>query len=329
MVLVTGGTGFLGAYIIKHLVENGYPVRAIKRASSKIPFFLPSHIADKVEWVEADILDVIELDRAMKGVDTIIHSAAMVSFDKNERAMLYQTNVDGTSNVVNVALENNISRLVHISSIAALGRTKNGEKVNEEKEWKDSSANTHYAISKYKGEMEVWRAIAEGLNGVILNPSTILGVGDWNNSSNAIFKNVYDEFPYYTEGINGFVDVEDVAKAVLQLMQSDISGQRFIISSENYSFKNLFELIAEGFQKKKPSRLATRFMGQVAWRVEALKSLFSHKKPLLTRETAKIAQSKTYFDNSKILKALPGFQFATIEETVKKSCAKYLEQAGK
>lgn len=329
MVLVTGGTGFLGAYIIKHLVENGYPVRAIKRASSKVPFFLPSQIAAKVEWVEADILDVIELDAAMKGVDTIIHSAAMVSFDKKERERLYQTNVDGTANVVNVALENNISRLVHVSSIAALGRTKNGEEVNEDKEWKDSSSNTHYAISKYRGEMEVWRAIAEGLNGVVLNPSTILGVGDWNSSSSAIFKNVYNEFPYYTEGVNGFVDVEDVAKAVVQLMQSDISGQRFIISSENYSFKKLFDLIADGFNKKKPSRLASAFLGKIAWRVEAVRSLFTQKKPLLTKETAKIAQSKTYFDNSKILKALPGFQFATIEETVKKSCAKYLELTGK
>ncbi|MDI3320308.1 NAD-dependent epimerase/dehydratase family protein [Pinibacter soli] len=329
MVLVTGGTGFLGAYIIKHLVENGYPVRAIKRASSKIPFFLPSYITNKVEWVEADILDVIDLDAAMKGIDTVVHSAAMVSFDKNERTALYQTNVEGTANVVNVALENNIRRVIHISSVAALGRTKNGEQVNEEKEWKDSSTNTHYAISKYKGEMEVWRAIAEGMNGVILNPSTILGVGDWNSSSIAIFKSIYNEFPYYTDGVNGFVDVEDVARAVVQLMQSEISGQRFIISSENYSFKKLFDLIAEGFQKKKPSRLASRFMGQIAWRVEALKSFFSHKKPLLTKETAKIAQSKTYFDNSKILKALPGFQFATIEETVKKSCAKYLEQVRK
>ncbi len=324
MVLVTGGTGFLGAYIIKHLIEKGHPVRAIKRASSTVPFFLPKNISEKVQWFEADILDVRQLDEAMKNVSAIIHAAAKVSFHKSDKKTLYTTNVEGCANVVNVALENNIQRFIHISSVAALGRTSHGEKVNEKKEWKDASTNTHYAISKHRGEMEVWRGFAEGLKGVILNPSTILGYGDWNTSSCAIFKNVYNEFPYYTEGINGFVDVNDVACAAVALLETDISRERFIINSDNYSFKKIFDLIAEGFNKKKPWRMATPLMGSIAWRMAAIKGFLTRSKPLLTKETAKIAKSKTYFDNSKILKALPQFHFASLEDSIKNACKQYL-----
>jgi len=323
MILVTGGTGFLGSYIIQQLVEQGYSVRAIKRNSSHLPFYISADILNRVEWVEADVLDVFSLDDAMKGVDIVIHAAAVVSFDQRDKSLMTQTNVDGTANVVNIALENNIRRFIHISSVAALGRTKNGEIVTEKKEWTENNINTAYAISKYKAEMEVWRGIGEGMDAVILNPSTILGFGDWNHSSCAIFKTGYNEFGYYTEGVNGFVAVTDVAKAVVLLMQSGISAERFIVSSENWSFKKLLDSIADGFQKKKPHTLATPFIGAIAWRLEKIKSFFKNSKPLLTRESAKVAQSKTFFDNSKILAALPSFQFTALEKTITESCMKY------
>ena len=210
-ILVTGGTGFLGAYIIKNLVEKNFPVKAIRR-SAKIPFFIPQNIFEKVEWVEGDILDVVSLDEAMKGVDSIIHSAAIVSFTKKNRKEMYKVNVEGTENVVNLALENKIRRIIHISSVAALGRTGKTATVDEEKSWEENSNNTHYAISKHHAEMHVWRGFAEGLTGLILNPSTILGYGDWHQSSCAIFKNTYHEFPWFTKRVNGFVGVEDVAE---------------------------------------------------------------------------------------------------------------------
>ena len=190
MILVTGGTGFLGAYIIKELIEKGHAVRAIRR-THKLPFFIYSGLFEKVEWVEGDILDINSLEVAMEGIDTVIHSAAVVSFIKKERGNMYHVNVDGTANIVNIALEKNVRRIIYISSVAALGRTAGGGHVDEEKKWEESNVNTHYAKSKYKGEIEVWRGFSEGLNGVILNPSTILGYGDWNNSSCAIFKKVY------------------------------------------------------------------------------------------------------------------------------------------
>jgi nucleoside-diphosphate-sugar epimerase len=324
MVLVTGGTGFLGSYIIKELVERNYPVRAIHRSTSKVPFYIPATIFEKVEWVEGDILDPFSLDEALEDVDAVIHSAAMVSFHRDDKNKMHQVNVQGTANVVNAAIEKNISRLVHISSVAALGRSKTGGHVNEERKWQESNINTAYAISKYKAEMEVWRGIGEGLNAVIINPSTVLGYGDWDTSSCRIFKTIYNEFPWYSTGINGFVDIEDVSKTTVLLMQSDIKEQRFIANGDNWSFQQLFNTIADGFGKKHPHRKATPFLGNLAWRLENFKTLFSGERPLLTSESTKVAHSNTFFENDKLLKALPQFSFTPLQESIQKTCKKYL-----
>ncbi|HKB43812.1 MAG TPA: SDR family NAD(P)-dependent oxidoreductase [Chitinophagaceae bacterium] len=326
-LLVTGGTGFLGSYIIKQLVEKDYTVRAIRRSNKpdnyRVPSYISKHILDKVEWVDGDVLDVMLLEEAMEGIDTVIHSAGVVSFVKKDRKKMYDVNVEGTANVVNMALEKNVKRFIHISSVAALGRKTNGTHVNEEKKWEESKVNTHYAKSKYKAELEVWRGISEGLEGVILNPSTILGYGDWNTGSCAIFKNVYEEFSWYAPGINGFVDVEDVARATLLLMESNISEQRFIINGDTWPFKKLQDTIAGSFGKKLPSKLTTPVLMAIAWRLEKWKSLFTGKRPLLTKESARVAMSQTYFENEKILKALPGFSFTPLEESIRKACEKY------
>lgn len=323
-VLVTGGTGFLGAYIIKNLVEKGSVVSALRRSNDP-PFFLPPSITNKVEWIQGDILDVVSLSEAMIDVDSVIHSAAIVSFTNNDRERMYQVNVEGTANVVNAALENNIKRFVHISSVAALGRKTNSEFISEERKWEEDKMNTNYAISKHKAELEVWRGFAEGLDGVILNPSTILGFGDWHQSSSAIFKNAYKEFSWYTNGINGFVGVEDVAEAAVQLLYSDLTEKRFIINSENSSFKEVFNLIAEGFGKKKPHRKATKLIGSLAWRWEAFASFITGKKPLLTKETAKVAHCLTSFDNRALLETLPLFSFTPLSLVIKNACKKYGE----
>ena len=322
MVFLTGGTGFLGAYIIKELVSKGYSVRAIRR-SNKVPFFIPSSIMDKVEWVDADVLDIVSLDETIKGAQAVIHSAGMVSFNPGDRERLLKINAEGTANVVNAAIENNIPRFVHVSSVAALGRSRISTLVNETKKWSDSDLNTTYGFSKYRAEMEVWRGIAEGLNAVIVNPSTILGYGDWHSSSTRLFKNAYNEFKWYSNGVNGFVDVEDVARAIVLLMESNINGERFIVSGDNWPFRKLFNTIADQFGKKHPSREATPFLSGIAWRLEKLKSLITGKPPLLTRETARIGLSKTTFDNSKLLNALPGFQYTALEESVRRACEKY------
>ncbi|MFL5740806.1 MAG: SDR family NAD(P)-dependent oxidoreductase [Flavisolibacter sp.] len=322
MILVTGGTGFLGAYIIKNLVEKGHAVRAIRRSSS-LPFFIAEEILSKVEWVQGDILDPVSIFDALHGIDSVIHAAAVVSFSKKNRQLMYQVNVEGTANVVNTMLEKGTGRLLHVSSVAALGRTANVETVSEEKKWETSRGNTHYSLSKHQAEMHAWRGFAEGLEGVVINPSTILGFGDWHQSSCTIFKNLYQQFPWYTKGINGFVGVEDVAEAAVQLLFSSVNEKKFIINAENWSFQHLFDSIADGFHKKRPHREATRTLGELAWRAEGLKSMFTGKESLLTKETARLAHSKTSFDNRKILQALPEFTFHPLEEVIKNACIQY------
>jgi len=323
-ILVTGGTGFLGAYIIKELIQKGYAVRAIRR-SSKLPDYISNDTLAKVQWVNGDVLDINSLEDAMEGVDTVIHSAAIVSFIKKEREKMYHVNVDGTANVVSIALEKNVRRLIHISSVAALGRTAGGGHVNEEKKWEESKVNTHYAKSKYKAELEVWRGFGEGLSGVILNPSTILGYGDWNNSSSAIFKKVYEEFKWSTPGLNGFVDVEDVARLAVALMEKNISGERFIINGENWYFKRLQDSIADQFRKKRPKKKSGPFLLGLAWRLEKFRSLFTGHRPMVTKQSVKVALSQTWFENDKILAAMPEFSFTPLEKSIQKACEKYLE----
>lgn len=327
MILVTGGTGFLGAYIIKNLVRKGHAVRAIRR-SPALPFFIEKNIWEKVEWIEGDVLDVVSLAEAMKGIDAVIHSAAIVSFTKDKRKEMYAVNVDGTANVVNAALESGVRRLLHISSVAALGRTTKASTVTEEKTWEENKNNTHYAVTKHRAEMHAWRGFAEGLEGVVINPSTILGYGNWHQSSCAIFKNAYKGFPWYTKGVNGFVGVEDVAEAAVQLLLSDMNERRFIVNAENRSFQSLLTEMAKGFGKKPPHRYAGPVMSEVAWRMEKVKSILTGSKPLLSKETAKVAHSQTSFDNTALRNELPNFSFTPLDVVIKKACVQY-EQAMK
>ena len=323
-ILVTGGTGFLGAYIIRDLVRNGYRVRALRRGN-QLPGFVEPAIFEKVEWVEGDLLDVVALEEAMEGIDVVIHSAAIVSFLKRDRKKMYQVNVDGTANIVNIALEKNVRKLVHISSVAALGRTLTGGEVDEEKKWEESGANTHYARSKMKAELQVWRGVSEGLDAVILNPSTILGYGDWNTGSCSIFRNIYNGFNWYTPGINGFVDVEDVARVAVLMINNGISEQRFIVNGDNWSFRKLQDTIAGGFGKPGPRRAAGPLLLSLGWKLERLRSSLTGKKPLLTPESVRVAVSRTFFDNKKLLSVLPGFSFTPLEDTIRKACKHYLE----
>ncbi|MFB6455940.1 NAD-dependent epimerase/dehydratase family protein [Chitinophaga sp. Hz27] len=322
MILVTGGTGLLGGHLIRSLVEAGKPIRALYR---KEPPARLQDIQHKIEWVKADILDVCALEDVMVGIEQVYHCAGVVSFVPGNND-LRKVNVEGTANVVNMALDAGVKKLVHVSSVAALGRAKVGENViNEESEWQNSKNNSKYSVSKFDGEMEVWRGIAEGLPAVIVNPSIILGTGHWDEGSSALFKNVYKEFPYYTGGVNGFVDVRDVVKAMMLLMDSPITEERFVLNAENWSYKQLFTTMAEAMNRKPPVKEATPFMTGVVWRVEKLKHMFGGKSPLITKETAHTAQLKVYYANDKILESLPGFSFRPLATTIAETGKAYVE----
>jgi dihydroflavonol-4-reductase len=323
MILVTGGTGFLGSHLLRKLVDVGEPVRALYR--SKIPYQLQD-IQDKIEWVTGDILDVGALEDAMEGVEKVYHCAAIVSFHPGNHAKMMKVNVEGTANVVNLAIDAGVKKLVYVSSVAALGRAKANGVIDEENEWQESKNNSQYAVSKYLGEMEVWRANAEGLATAIVNPSIILGssLSD-EEGSGMLVKNAWKEFPFYTDGVTGFTDVKDVAEVMIRLMESGIKGQRFIVSSENYAYRKLFTDMATMLGKKPPHIAVKPWLAEIVWRVESIKAKFTGKKALLTKETARTAQMKVYYNNNKILSVLPGFTFTPLNTTLLRMCSAYKE----
>ena len=315
MILVTGGSGLLGSALIDQLLAAGKPVRAIYNKTR-----LADRADNKIQQFQCNILDVIGLEEAMKDIEQVYHCAAIVTFNPRRKREMYKINIEGTANVVNAALNAGIKKMVHVSSVAALGRIREDEAVNETMNWTEETSNSAYGQSKYMAEMEVWRGIGEGLNAVMVNPVVILGAGNWNDGSTKIFQSVYDEFPWYSEGVTGFVDAGDVAKAMIQLMESDIKSERFIISAENRTYRDVFNLMAGAFGKKIPYKKISPLLTSIVWRWEAFKSRFTGKDPLITKETAKTAMAKVNFDNSKLKKFLPGFQYQPLEETIINTC---------
>jgi nucleoside-diphosphate-sugar epimerase len=312
MILVTGGTGFLGSELIKQLTNNGLPVRALKRAHAKIPALISNN--PLVEWFEADINETAALDDAFEGITKVYHCAAFVSLNSKHKKQLFHVNIDGTSNIVNLCAENNC-RLLHVSSIAALGNAKKGNKITEKDFWEYDAQAHAYGLSKYEGEMEVWRGITEGLDAVIVNPSVIIGKNAGFEGSGAIFKLVKDGFSFYTDGASGFVDVEDVAKAMILLMEAEVSGERYIISADDYHYKDLFSDIAKGFSVKAPTKEAKPWMLGLAWRALKFVSLFTGKQPSITKDTAKSSITLSYYNNNKII-AETGITFKPVAQSI-------------
>ncbi len=321
MILVTGAGGLVGSHLVTQLVREGKKVRALYR--SAIPD-LP--VKDLVEWIQGDILDVEALSAAMAGISQVYHCAAMVSFNPRKKKLMHHTNIEGTANVVNACLEESVNKLLFVSSVAALGRIRENAVIDETMNWTEESSNSEYGKSKYLSEIEVWRGIGEGLQAVIVNPVIILGAADWHSGSSGIFKSAYEEFPWYTQGVSGFVDVQDVVKAMILLMDNDIHSERFILSEGDHAYQEVFSLIAKAFQKNPPHRKVTPLLSALVWRWEAVKAYFTGKDPLLTKETAKTAMAKVAFDNSKIKKAFPAFAYTPLSDSIDRICSEYRDK---
>jgi dihydroflavonol-4-reductase len=314
-ILVTGGTGLLGSYLLRYLVHLGYQnIRAIRRPSSDLS--LCADIQDSIQWVVADLFDAFALEDAMQGVVQVYHCAAMVSYDARDYKQMMKINVEGTENVVNVAMQQGVEKLLFVSSIAAIGREKNQPLIHEKAKWQRTPELTTYAISKYLSEQIVWRAYAEGLNVVIVNPSIILGSGNWNQSSTALFKQIWNGLKFYPTGTTGFVDVRDVAQFMQLLMESERSGERFIVSAQNLSFQEIFQLMAQALDKPIPTIKVSPLLREVAWRIEWLRSRITGKKLAITKETARLSSKQQFFDNSKSKQAF-NFQYRRVEDSIK------------
>jgi dihydroflavonol-4-reductase len=316
MVFITGASGLVGSHLLRRLVAEGQQVKALYR--STIPSLA---YADKVQWVQGDILDIVSLEEALEGVDHVYHCAAMVSFNPRKKALMHRINVEGTANLVNACLAADIRRMVYVSSIAAMGRIREDGPINEEMIWSEETSNSEYGKTKHLAELEIFRGIGEGLDIAIVNPVIIMGAGDWNKGSTEIFKTAYDEFPWYTEGTGGFVDVEDVVRAMILLMNADnVCAERFILSGVNMSYKDLFTNIAKNFNKKPPYKKVTPFLAGLVWRWEAVKSWFGDNDPLLTKETARTAAARVNIDNSKFLRYFTDFTYQPVGVSVARIC---------
>jgi dihydroflavonol-4-reductase len=274
-----------------------------------------------VIWQQADLLDIFTADEVMEGITDVYNCAAIVSFNPARKEEILHTNTAITCNVVDAALQAGIRKLVHISSVAALGRSSVSTKeITEEAQWEESNVNSAYGMSKYGAEMEVWRGMGEGLNAAILNPGIILGeplmLSGWDDGSAKLLQVAWNEFPFYTRGINAFVDIADVISAATMLMESDISAERFILSAGNFSYQQIFTLMAQSLNRKVPAIHAGPALTGLVWRWEAIKGSFTSTSPTITRETARNAQTKCYYNNNKLREMLPQFQYTPMQETI-------------
>lgn len=330
MILITGATGLLGSRLLFDLLTKGKKVRCMKRAESNMQVINKQFADDQsllqyIDWVEADICDIFSIENALKDIDQVYHCAGYVSFSPGDYGKMMQVNSNGTSNLVNCCLEAGIKKLCHVSSVAAIGRSLNGEQITEETLWQSSGLNSNYAISKYGAEREVWRGIAEGLEAVIVNPTVILGRGNWKTGSSSMIRKVYEGLKFYTTGINGFVDVGDVSQAMIKLMESTVTNERFILNSENIMYKDFFLMAAKYLNKPGPVYHAGPVLSEIAWRVEWFRRLFIDGNSLITRETARTANNRYYYSSEKIRQRL-GITFMPVSKSIEHVCKEFLEE---
>ncbi|MGE5393659.1 MAG: NAD-dependent epimerase/dehydratase family protein [Candidatus Saccharibacteria bacterium] len=328
MILVTGGTGLVGAHLLYELTNSGLRVKALRRQHSNTAWVkkIFSYYTDKVdtlysqiEWVEGDILDYFSLEEALKGVSKIYHCAALVSFHGDDNDIMLNNNVKGTGNLIDAAIHNNVRRFCHVSSIAALGKTQDGSQITEETYWTPSKRKSGYSFSKFFSEMEVWRGIEEGLDAVIVNPSIIMGPGNWDIGSPKLFQSIWKGLKYYTKGISGFVDVRDVVKAMIMLMDDDhferVKHQRFILNAGNMSYQDFFNKIADGLNKPRPKNFASDVKLLIAWRMAQWGSFFTGKRPVITRDAVSGSNQKNQYSGEKIIR-ITGFTYRSLDSSI-------------
>jgi dihydroflavonol-4-reductase len=327
-IFVTGGTGFVGSYILQKLLHQGYRnVKALRRENS--PRTMVSSFKDQVAWVEGDVLDVSFLSEHLNGTEWVFHAAAVVSMDFRDYKEMIKTNVEGTANMVNCSLAAGVRKFLHVSSIAALGNPNPGERMVDESTVLEKSGQCDgYAISKYRSEREVWRAIAEGLNAIIVNPSIVLGSGTWKKGSASIFRRIYHGLKFYPTGSSGFVDVRDVARFSVQLMEENIHSERFILSGENWSFQDLLNTIARNFKKKAPNIQINSYIAIMAVLKEWLASRITGSPQQATRTSIKIVQNEIEYDNRKSVDLL-NIEYTPIDRTIAETVAQFMQTVPK
>ena len=337
MNLITGATGLVGAHVALQLLQQGKTVCAIKRASSDIlktkklfSYYTPDFeiLFGKIKWIDADVSDIYSLLDALVGVETVYHCAGFVSFNHKQKKQIHSINTVGTANMVNACLEMKTPYFCYVSSIATLQNPDITKNIDESVYWKSSPAASDYAISKYNGEREVWRGIEEGLQAVIVNPGIILGPGFWFQSSGKLIETCYKGNPFYTDGSSATVDAKDVANCMIQLIEKKQFGKRFILIENNYSIKEILSKTSTALGKKEPYINAGKGLLIFAKWIDAIRSFFTGKEPIITSETITSGLEKNSFNNTKIKQAI-NFSFTPLPDTLKFVSAAFLNDLKK
>lgn len=318
MIFVTGGTGLVGSNLLLKLADRGEKVKALKRSNSDIrqveKFFKlnkSQEIFHKIEWIEGDILDIPFLEFALKGIKTIIHTAAFVSFDDKSEEKIIQTNVDGTKALVNEAIDSGVENFIYLSSIAAMDDVNPVTKlIDEQSTWNTEAAHSAYAFSKYRAEMEVWRGSQEGLNVIVLNPSVIIGAFDGIRESERLFKSHFIN-QFAPSGGTGFVDVRDVVNLLLKAFDEKLFNQKFIVNAENKSY---YEVLSHVASKRNQSvQLISNKILKLIQLISPINTLFGGQS--INKVTYKALSTQTLYDNSKSIETF-NYQYIPIKEAI-------------
>lgn len=333
MVLVTGGTGLVGAHLLLYLLQKGIPVRAIHRKGSnlnrveKVFGYYTTNaptLFSQIDWMEANLNDIPSLEPAFENVHCVYHAAALISFDPRDYKKLLKTNAEGTANIVNLCLSHNIKKLCYVSTIGTIGRSVTDAPANEDSAWSNQNINV-YALSKYEAEMEVWRGSQEGLPVVMVNPGVVLGPGFWETGTGALFTTANKGYSYYPPGGTGFVTVHDVVKIMVSLMDSPVKNERFIAVSDNLSFREILERLTTALEKPNPTQKLKYWQLEIGRVVDFLWSGLTGKSRKLTRNAIHSMKHREVYSNQKIKEAL-NFEFESIDPVITFSCRHFLKE---
>lgn len=310
-ILITGATGLFGSYLARKFAMH-HEVFCLKRQGQG--YGLLEDYSGQVHWREGDVLDPISIEEAVADMDVVIHAAGKVSFHPKDSEDLNKVNVEGTTNVVNAMLGKGVSKLIHVSSVSALGRTAEGKTCNEETAWVESNLNTPYAVSKYQAELEVWRGAMEGLQVMVLLPSVILGKLSDARSSTQVYEYVLEGSRYFPPGSINYIDIRDAVDITYALFEKGLWGEKFILNAASISYRDFFVQMAEAAGKKPPTKPVNDFQLSLAiWALGIARALGLSKNPL-NKQTAMLSKLDITMRNDKVQRIL-GPTYRPLAET--------------
>ncbi len=328
MILVTGGTGLVGSYVLLQLARKKKQVKVLIRENAPkqevynlFKLYEPQQyqqLYDSLQWETGDILDISSLEQALDGISQVYHVAGKVTFEEKEARKLYKVNVEGTKNLVNLSIDKKIEKFCFISSIATLDPTLQSSLITEKSEWNFKVAHSSYACSKYGAEMEVWRGSQEGLKVIVVHPGVVLGSGNWKRSSGLLYDMTVKNTAFYTSGGTGYVDAEDVAEICVQLMDSPVANERYILVSENAYYERVFQFLRNHFYKNPAKRISDFWLKKLAF----LSRIFPVKRKISKGVVAALTESPEY--SSEKIKETLNYTFIPLEESLKYHANNYL-----